>query len=309
MKYIVPLFLLLGAVTRIFAQTSDQNLGIIQQNKVFENRLPVIFITKDVNVLFRSPEKIQFVDLSSEKLVGDLPAENLVRLKISKFKSPENITDSLQIFNKEEIHYFEGENIGVITVVGQSFMAQYKLVYTSNNLTYGSSIENKLITNVQITEQDMQPLEYPSTSLSDFEMKKYAQKIIKYGDKYSVRKSSDFKMGAIVNNLYAYDDYIFLDITFTNTTNLPYEIGNVEFSIDDKKIYKATNNQSITIKPVFQLYEHSRFKKQFRNIYVLKKFTFPNNKILNIRIYENGISGRTLTTAIKYNDLLEADTF
>ena len=155
----------------------------------------------------------------------------------------------------------------------------------------------------------MQPLEYPTNTLSDFEIKKYSQKIIKYGKQFSVRKSKDFKMGALLNNIYAYDDYVFLDMTFTNTTNLPYEIGNVEFSIDDKRIYKATNNQSIAITPVFVLNNNSRFKKQFRNIYVLKKFTFPNNKVLNIRIYENGISGRTLQTKIKYSDLLEADTF
>ena len=307
MKYIILLILLLGSKL-IYGQKNEYS-GIINNNKIYEKDLPKIFITKDVNIIFRSPEKIQFVDLSSDKLIGDLPADNISRIKISKFKNPTNIIDSSQVFNDEEIFYSEGENIGIITIVGQSFMAQYKVIYTSNTLPLGGTIENKIISNIQIEEKEMQPLEYPTNSLSDFELKKYAQKIIKYGEKYNIRKSSDFKMGAIVNNIYSFDDYVFLDLTFRNTTNLSYDIGNIEFSIEDKKIFKATNNQSISIKPIYQLNKHKTFKKQFRNIYVLRKFTFPNNKVLNIRIYENGISGRTLITSIKYKDLLNADTF
>ena len=127
MKHTFIIIFLMGTFAQGFSQTVDsqnQGVAVSPQNKIYENNLPVIFITKEVNILFRSPEKIQFVDLSSEKIVGDLPAANLARLKILKYKSPEVITDSLQIYNKEEIAYSEGENIGVITIVAQSFMAQ-----------------------------------------------------------------------------------------------------------------------------------------------------------------------------------------
>lgn len=308
MKKIFSILFLFGMLTSIYSQSTEQILDS-NKNKVLQENLTKIYITGDINILFRSPETVQFVDLSSESLIGDLPSDNIVRLKLAKYKTPDKITDSLQIFDKEEIRYFDGQEIGIISVVGQSFVAQYQLVYTRNNLAYGSREQDKVVTNVQITEADMQPLEFPSITLSDYEMKRYTQKIIKYGDIKKLRNSKDFKMGINVNNIYAFDNYIFLDVTFTNSTNLVYEIGDVEFSIDDKRIYKATNNQSIVLKPVYQLYEHSKFKKQFRNIYVLQKFTFPNNKVLNVRIHENGISGRTLSTIIKYSDLLQADTF
>jgi conjugative transposon TraN protein len=308
MKKIFSIIFLFGILATTYSQSTAYQIEPIK-SKILQEALPKIYITNDINILFRSPETVQFVDLSSEKLIGDLPADNIVRLKLAKYKSPDKITDSLQIFDKEEIKYFDGQEVGIISVVGQSFVAQYQIVYTSNNLAYGAREQDKVITNVQISGADMQQLEYPTITLSDFEMKHYSQKIMKYGEKKKLRRSEGFKMGIDINNIYALDNYIFLDISFKNSTNLVYEIGDVEFSIDDKRIYKATNNQSIVLKPVFKLYEHSKFRKQFRNIYVLQKFTFPNNKVLNVRIHENGISGRTLSTIIKYSDLLEADTF
>lgn len=309
MKNIISFLLILAIYFPSFAQTNEP-LGLQQTNKIYQKSLPTIFITQDVNVLLRSPEPVQFVDLSNDKLIGDLPTSNLVRLKIAKFENDDKaFLDSLHLDAKKEIRYYPGEKIGVITVVGQSYMAQYNLVYTTEDLMMGGNAESNVITNLQISEEDMQPLEYPQTPLSDYEIKKYAEKIIKYGNKKNLRNSKEFKMGAEMNNIYAMNDYIFLDMTFKNTTNLPYDIGNVEFSVDDKKIYRATNNQSITLTPLFQLFNNSRFRKQFRNIYVFKKFTFPNNKVLRVRIYEDGISGRTLSTTIKYSDLLEADTF
>lgn len=292
-----------------FSQTNNQYLLQNKDNSTM-NSLPKIFITKDVNILFRSPEPVQFVDLSNENLIGDLPAENIVRLKIAKFLQNDNPLDTLSLEKKKEINYQNGQDLGVISVVGQSFMAQYKLIYTTDNLLLGgdSDADSKIVTNIQITQKDMLPIQYPSNELSEFEIKKYSQKILKYGDVKKVRSSKDYKMGIEVNNIYAYDQYIFLDLTFRNTTNLPYDIGNVEFSVDDKKIYKSTNNQSISIKPIFEINKNKRFRSQFRNIYVFKKFTFPNDKVLNIRIYEKGISGRTLSLQVKYSDLLEADT-
>jgi hypothetical protein len=42
---------------------------------------------------------------------------------------------------------------------------------------------------------------------------------------------------------------------------------------------------------------------------VLKKLTFPNDKILSIEISEKQISGRNITLNIDYEDVLYADSF
>ena len=127
--------------------------------------------------------------------------------------------------------------------------------------------------------------------------------------KSPIREEKNLKLKMELNNVYVMSDYIFLDITFENESNLGYNIDGIKFSIEDKKIYKATNNQSIEIEPVFKLFDNKIFKKRLHNIYVFKKFTYPNSKILIIRLLEEQISGRTIEMKIKYSDILNADTF
>ena len=104
-------------------------------------------------------------------------------------------------------------------------------------------------------------------------------------------------------------DYIFLDLTFENGTNLSSAIEDLKFSIEDKKIYKATNNQSIELTPIFRLNGQKSFRKNYRNIYVFKKFTYPNSKVMMIRLIEEQFSGRTIEMKVNYTDILKADTF
>ena len=42
-----------------------------------------IEITEGINLHIISPEPIQYVDLSTQKLTGDLPATNIARIKIT----------------------------------------------------------------------------------------------------------------------------------------------------------------------------------------------------------------------------------
>jgi hypothetical protein len=45
--------------------------------------LPEIEITEGINLHIISPEPIQYVDLSTQKLTGDLPTTNIARIKIT----------------------------------------------------------------------------------------------------------------------------------------------------------------------------------------------------------------------------------
>lgn len=51
------------------------------------------------------------------------------------------------------------------------------------------------------------------------------------------------------------------------------------------------------------------FKYGYRNVLVVKKMTFPNDKILTIELSEKQISGRTISLSIEYEDVLSADSF
>ncbi|KNB62540.1 DUF4138 domain-containing protein [Chryseobacterium sp. Hurlbut01] len=260
--------------------------------------LPEIEITEGINLHIISPEPIQYVDLSTEKLTGDLPATNIARIKI---------TDHPDSDEKGKIKtpsvFFTGNKIGVITVVAQSFIAQYKVVYRNqDNLN--------TITNIHIQPEAMQPVEFDKMVFSDLELRKFAMDIIqKKSEKNPIREEKNLKLSFQLNNVYVISDYIFLDMTIKNNSNLSYDIEDLKFSLEDKKIHKATNNQSVDLTPILQLNPQKHFRKNFRNIYVFKKFTYPNSKVMMIRLIEEQLSGRTIEMKVNYSEILQADTF
>ena len=260
--------------------------------------LPEIEITEGINLHIISPEPIQYVDLSTEKLTGDLPTTNIARIKI---------TDNPDSDDKKKIKipnaFSSGTQIGVITVVAQSFIAQYKVVYRNqDNLN--------TITNIHIQPEAMQPIEFDKITFSNLELRKFAMDIIqKKSEKNPIREEKNLKLSLQLNNVYVISDYIFLDMTIKNNSNLSYDIEDLKFSLEDKKIHKATNNQSVDLTPVLQLNPQKHFRKNFRNIYVFKKFTYPNSKVMMIRLIEEQLSGRTIEMKVNYSEILKADTF
>jgi conjugative transposon TraN protein len=260
--------------------------------------LPEIEITEGINLHIISPEPIQYVDLSTEKLTGDLPTTNIARIKITDLPDSD---DKGKI--KTPSVFFNGTQIGIITVVAQSFIAQYKVVYRNqDNLN--------TITNIHIQPEAMQPIEFEKMVFSNLELRKFAMDIIqKKSEKNPIREEKNLKLSFQLNNVYVISDYIFLDMTIKNNSNLSYDIEDLKFSLEDKKIHKATNNQSVDLMPILQLNPQKHFRKNFRNIYVFKKFTYPNSKVMMIRLIEEQLSGRTIEMKVNYSEILKADTF
>lgn len=279
----------------INAQTSKNTIRV--------NELPVINLTDNVSLHFISPEPIQFVDLSTDYLIGDLPTEQISRIKINP-NSSETVTISDNVNSYEtngKKRFLNGEYLGIITIVGQSFMAQYKIVYNLNT-------NYDVISNIKIKAEDMQPLEFFTMNISDTELKLFCNEIEAQKNKNPIRKSKDMKLKMTLNNVYVIDDYIFIDLSIKNKTNLTYDIDAIKFTVEDKKIYKATNNQSVFLNSIYSHNKAKKFKRNYRNIFVFKKFTFPNSKVLLIRLIENQMSGRTIELQVKYSDVLNADS-
>lgn len=263
--------------------------GLYGQQQAVMNRkdLPEIAIGPNISLHFISPEPIQYVDISTNAIAGDLPLKNVLRLKI--------VPDSSKHFE------VPGNLAGIVTVVGESFIAQYNLRYTDG---LGSTVPAQ----INILPEHTRPLEVPGITLTSKEMQDFALKILTEPTGGSLRKAKAYGLQSRLNHIYTAGDYIFLDISYFNKSNLSYQIDEQRFKIEDKKITKATNVQSVEISPVWQLYPNTLFKKRYRNIYVLKKATFPGNKVLNIELTEKQISGRVLTLQIKYSDILKADS-
>ena len=116
-------------------------------------------------------------------------------------------------------------------------------------------------------------------------------------------------MKAVVNNIYAIGDYFFIDYSLQNKTKIPYDIEELRVKLTDKKQSKATNSQTIELTPVFSLNYAKKFQKNYRNVLVLPKLTFPDEKVLRLEISENQISGRVIVLTIEYEDILNAYGF
>lgn len=250
-------------------------------------QLPVVYLPPNASVHFRSPEPVQYVDISSGSIAGDIPLKNVVRIKY--------IPDSL---NKDKAGFPKN---AVVTIAGESFLAQYRIVYMSNP-------ETETQTNIEILPEHTTPVDIGGISLSQHKLKNYALQFISAKPKGHFAQSKAFGLEGKVSQIATVGDYIFLDISWSNHTNLKYDIDEVRFKIRDKKVNKASNVQEVEIRPEFFLYQLPGFQKHYRNVFVFKKFSFPGNKMLDIEMTEKQISGRVITLSLKYAAILEADT-
>ena len=226
-------------------QTDDNCMPGIERNHV-------IFINENVTTHVIMPENIKLVDMSTDKIVGNQCADNIVRIKPSA-------------------RMRDHELVGTITVIGERHLAQYDVVYTADPACANS------IYRIQLDE--MKRYKNPDVLMPESEMAAYAWAI--YGSHYS---------------LY-------------NRTKIKYDIDEVRIKLTDKKEAKATNSQTIELTPTYSLNSAHSFKKAYRNVIVLPKLTFPDEKVLRIEIAERQISGRVIYIPIEYEDILNADGF
>ena len=248
-----------------------------------------ILVNSEVTTHIVMPENIKMVDLSTTKIIGNQCADNIVRIK------PFIEADSVPT------HYRECELMGTLTLIGERHLAQYDVVYTAAP-SRAASIH-------RVPYAGLDSYINPEVSMPQSEMARYAWAVYGSGRKYNQVVSKANGMKAIVNNIYSIGDYFFIDYSLQNSTKIAYDIAEVRVKLTDKKEVKATNSQTVELSPVYSLNLARKFKKNYRNVLVLDKLTFPDEKVLRIEISENQISGRVITLTVEYDDILNADGF
>lgn len=248
-----------------------------------------ILVNSEVTTHIVMPENIKMVDLSTTKIIGNQCADNIVRIK------PFIEADSVPTL------YREGELMGTLTLIGERHLAQYDVVYTAAP-SRAASIH-------RVPYAGLDSYINPEVSMPQSEMARYAWAVYGSGRKYNQVVSKANGMKAIVNNIYSIGDYFFIDYSLQNNTKIAYDIAEVRVKLTDKKEVKATNSQTVELSPVYSLNLAKKFKKNYRNVLVLDKLTFPDEKVLRIEISENQISGRVITLTVEYDDILNADGF
>ena len=247
--------------------------------------LEQLTVNENVTTVITASEPIRFVDISTDHVVGDQPINNIIRLKPKE---------------GAEVHE-DGDIIAIVTVVTERYRSQYALIYTTR-LT-------EAVTDKQIQPEERIPYHNPSVTMSTEDMTQFARKICNSPARIRNVATKQHRMTMRLNNIYSIGEYFFLDFSIENRTNIRFDIDEIRVKLCDKKQSKATNVQMIELTPAMILDESKRFSKGYRNVIVLKKLTFPNDKILSIEISEKQISGRNITLNIDYEDVLYADSF
>src|SRR5574344_1386331 len=240
-------------------------------------------INEQVTTVITASEPIRFVDISTDKVIGDQPINNTIRLK-----------------PKEGLHA-DGDVLAIVTIVTERYRTQYALLYTTRM--------QEAVTDKEIQLIERNAYNNPAVSMSTVDMTRFARQIWNSPAKIRNIATKKHRMVMRLNNIYTAGDYFFLDFSVDNKTNIRFDIDQIRLKLDDKKMSKATNTQSIEIQPVMILEQAKSFKYGYRNVIVIKKMTFPNDKVLTIEMAEKQISGRNILLNIDYEDVLSADSF
>lgn len=241
-----------------------------------------LYVNEEVTTHIIMPEPIRLVDISTQKIAGNQCADNIVRIK------PVN-------------RMFEHELAGTVTVIGERNMVQYDIVYTRQpNLAYSV---------YKVSNAELDRYSNPSVTMTEGEMARFAYAIYNSPRHFYGIRQSKYGMTIRVNNIYTLNDYFFIDYSIENRSKIKYDIDEVRVKLTDKKQSKATNSQTVELSPVWSLNGARSFQKAYRNVIVIDKLTFPNEKVLSLEISERQISGRVITVNIDYSDILNADSF
>ena len=262
-----------------FVRGTDRADAYIFDEPITKN---VVYVNEEVTTHVIMPENIKLVDISTDKIVGNQCADNIVRIKPAG-------------------RMYDNELAGTITVIGERHLAQYDVIYTSNPASAFSVYS--------IRHDEMKRYGNPDVLMPEGQMAAYAWAIYGSGKKFYNLHSRRHGITAVVNNIYAVNDYFFIDFSLYNSTKIKYDIDEIRIKLTDKKEARATNSQTVELTPVFTLNSAMSFAKAYRNVLVIDKLTFPNEKVLRLEIAERQISGRVIALDIEYDDVLHADNF
>lgn len=250
--------------------------------KTYEE-MELLTVNEQVTTVITASEPVRLVDISTDKVAGDQPLDNIIRLK------------------PKEAGHEDGEVLAIVTIVTERYRTQYALLYTTR--------VREAVTDKEIELRERDAYNNPAVSMSTAEMIRFARRIWNSPAKIRNVATKAHRMTMRLNNIYAVGDYFFIDFSVENRTNIRFDIDEIRVKLADKKLSKATNAQVIELTPTLVLERGKVFRHGYRNVIVVKKMTFPNDKILTIEMTEKQISGRNICLNIDYEDVLAADSF
>ena len=251
-----------------------------------------VTFAKTVHIIF--PSAIRYVDLGSIDLLAAKAdgAENVLRVKAAS-----------QGFR------FSETNLSVITEDGSyyTFNVKYadepvKLSVEMADFLHGWNDTNKPGNNIPVYLADL--------GEQSPRLVRLIMETIYKNNRTKVKHigSRNFRIQYLLKGIYSHNDLFFFHLHLKNTSTVSFNVDYITFKIVDKKVAKRTAIQEQIIVP---LRSYNRIttvagRKDERTIFVLPKFTIPNDKQLIIELTERD-GGRNQTLFIESTDLIRAE--
>ncbi|MDV3928029.1 conjugative transposon protein TraN [Elizabethkingia anophelis] len=299
-KYTIIISFVISTAAKVFAQQTINNhlladsltshslkeVSLLDKAKIEPYWLTVTY-DKTSHLIF--PSKIRYVDLGSEYLSAGKAdgVDNVLRIKAA-------------------VRNFEPEtNFSVITEDGKFY--SFDVFYSSAPavLTY-DLLKMKQVEKQKKSEFMFGELEGYSPSVADLIMESIyhrGKKIVRniYSDNYGIAFS--------LKGIYVHQGKLYFHTALNNTSNLPFIIDAVTFSIVDKKKAKKTIFQDQTLTPlrIYKVPDKVMESSEESNVFMLEQFTLTKDKILLVEIYEKN-GDRNQLIEIKSSAIIKAKT-
>jgi conjugative transposon TraN protein len=248
---------------------------------VHDSNLVSYLVPADRTLHILAPEPILYVDISSPDVDGDLPEKNLCRLKPAPGKMAPGSSFT-------------------VTVVTASLISVSQLIVADSlshePRTYVITLEPKHW--VRMNERRITEPEFRSLALHTLSEQAHVRGV----------KARNGGIRYRVNNLFVIGDYLMLDLSVENMSNLDLDIDEVRFTLSGRKPVSAQISQDMGITPIYTHQAPSNVIAQsnWRNIYLFEKFHFSSDKVLRITLSEQQISGRNLELTLDNRRLMQA---
>lgn len=257
----------------------------LEQARLESYKLEVTY-SKTTHLLFPSP--IRYVDLGSENLVAN---------------KTEAVANVLRI--KSATKDFEDEtNFSVITEDGRfyNFDVYYSTYPTS--LNYDLTKLHREIEKTYSTDVLFEDLKGSSSELTD-----HIMKTLHHNSKRTIKHigSKSFGIQLSLRSLYVYEGKFYFILQIKNSSNISYNLDQINFKIVDKKNLKRTVVQDKLLTP---LRDYSPLKmvdqlSEEQGIYLLDQFTLLDDQVLILEVFEKD-GGRHQKIEVENDDLISA---
>lgn len=299
MKIIVFFLVLVVSSLPVTAQNNNLPDGLSRKLNYGQMVIPYaleVTFNKTVHIIF--PAAVRYVDLGSANLIAGKAdgAENVLRVKAA-----------VENFNDET-------NFSVITEDGDfySFNVRYSREPEMLNVEMQDLIRQRAGENdSKSVKESSKGVKVPelgenTTALADLIMKSVYRNNERRIKHLGCKR---FGIQMLLRGLYVHEGLYYFHTLVRNSSNVAFDVDFIRFKIMDKKIVKRTAIQETVLSPVRSYNEESVITGQsiVRTVYVLPKFTIPDDKILLVELFEKN-GGRHQVIRIEGMDIERART-